>query len=35
LLSNFAGESGGASKKFPGVARLLIGPDIDYYSVAA
>ncbi|MDQ0863996.1 hypothetical protein [Arthrobacter globiformis] len=35
LLSNSGRAPGGAGKKFPGVARLLIGPGIDYYSVAA
>jgi hypothetical protein len=35
LLSNFGWAPDGAGKKFPGVARLLIGPDIDYYSVTA
>jgi hypothetical protein len=35
LLSNSGRVLRGKGKKFPGVARLLIGPGIDYYSVAA
>jgi len=35
LLSNSGRVLRGKGKKFPGVARLLIRPGIDYYSVAA